>query len=372
MWKDRVVGQSAILEKFEQTIDSGRISHAQLLLGPYGRGGLVLALAYAEMLINKTAREESHPQAMLDKMGHPDVHFAYPVNTTDKVKKDPVSDDFISEFRELILKKPYCSLFDCNRHIGVERKQLLINVKQSSEINRKLQLKSYEGSYKALIIWGADKMNIETANKLLKVIEEPPEKTVLLLVAEEEEKMLSTILSRTQIIRVPPIDQEGIEEALKTQYDLAPETAKSISALSDGDFYSAQNILHTSEDASYDQKAFIQWMRMCYQKDFFKLEKWVADIGRIGRERQKNFLTYGLHIFRECLISNYADASLVRLHGEEEGFVQKFKPFVNTANAMQLIEEFEEAVVDIGRNGNSRVVFMDLSLKVMKLLTMKP
>ena len=372
MWKDRVIGQSAILEKMEQTIENGRISHAQLLLGAHGRGGLVLAIAYAEMLMTKTAKDASHTQAMLDKMAHPDLHFAFPVNTSQKVAKDPKSDDYIASFRTSVLDNPYLSLFDWTKAMGIEKKQVLINKFQSAEISRKLQLKSYEGSYKVMIIWLPENMNTTSANKLLKVIEEPPEKTVLLLVAEDEDQLLTTILSRTQIIRIPPIESAAIENQLRSQFDLAPDVAKSIASLADGDFYSALNILHTSDEENYDQKAFIQWMRMCYQKDFFKIEAWVGDISRIGRGRQINFLSYGLHIFRECLVTNYADPSLVRLNGEEEGFVQKFKPFINTANALQLVDEFEEAADDVGRNGNPKIIFTDLSLKVMKLLTLKP
>lgn len=369
MWKERVVGQSAILENFEKTLSARRISHAQLFLGAHGRGSLALALAYAEMLMEKTAKESSHSQTMMNKLVHPDVHFAFPVA---KIGSGSLSDDFIKTFRESVIDNPYLSLFQWTKAIDVEKKQVLINAGQGAEISRKLQLKSFEGEYKVMIIWMAEKMNVTTANKLLKLIEEPPEKTVLLLVAEDEEQMLATILSRTQTIRIPPIETEAIQNELITQHNIAPDTARSIAGLADGDFASALSILHTSDEENYDQKAFIQWMRMCYQKDFFKLDSWIGDMSRVGRERQKMFFAYGLHIFRECLISNYADASLIRLHGEEQNFVQKFKPFVNTANALQLIEEFEEASVDIERNGNARIVFTDLSLKVMKLLTLKP
>lgn len=372
MWMDKVIGQEALKQQLKKTVETGRISHAQLFLGKPGTGALPLAIGYAQLLLCNASESQSSCNLKCDKLVHPDLHFAFPVNTTKKVKKDPVSSLFLEEFREEFIKNPYLNLFQWLTALGIENKQGLINTKQSSEILRDLTLKPYESEFKVMLIWQPERMNRSSANKLLKIIEEPPQKTVFLLVSEDQDNVLPTILSRTQLIRVPPLQQDDIKFALQEQYDLAEETASSIVSLADGSFNAALNILHASSEENFDQQSFINWMRMCYSKDFFKIDAWISDISRIGRERQKNFLAYGLHIYRECLISNYADPSLIRLQGAEQGFVNKFKPFINTANALQLIGEFEKAVNDIERNANPKILFLDLTVKVMKLLTLKP
>ena len=371
-----VIGQDEIKKRLIQTVNDGRISHAQLFLGPEGSGNLAMALAYARYIFCSQKGEHDacgtcSSCIKFNKLVHPDLHFVFPVNTTKSVTKAATSSKFLTEWREAVLANPYQNLFGWLEHIGIENKQGVINVQESQEILRNLSLKAFEGEYKIVIIWMAEKVNPSAANKLLKIIEEPPEKTVFLLVAESQEQMLTTILSRTQLVKFNPILPEKLKEAIISEYGVSPEEATGLAHLAGGNFLEAGRLLKDSEDLSFNRETFIQWMRSCYSRDVVTLVPWVDEFSRIGRERQKNFLRYGLHLFRECLMLHYGDEELLRVEGKESQFIRKFYPFVNGGNAIPLTELFNEAYYAIERNGNPKILFLDLTLNVIKLLRQK-
>lgn len=369
---NEVIGQKKLIDHLSKAIDEERISHAQLLVGKNGYGTLALALAYANALLMKLSPNPEAVRTKTEKFVHPDIHFVFPVTTTPRVKSKPVSGHFLDDWRSMLGNTSYFNAIDWMSFLGVEKKQGIINVDQSGEILNALNLKSFEGSYKICIIWEADKMNIPTANKLLKIIEEPPQKTLFLLTAENSESMLQTILSRTQQIMVPPIDSESIKTALIEKYRATPENAASIAKLSDGDFTEAIRMVVDSEESHFNRDRFIQWMRMCYSKKVPETLHWMEEIASLGREKQIDFLNYALHIFRESLIKNYAPAELNRLDDKELAFVSKFAPFIHAGNSLQMVYETERAIQDVGRNANPKILFLDLSLKITKLLTVKP
>lgn len=367
-----VIGQKEVKEHLVQTVKEERIPHAQLFIGKEGSGALALAIAYAQYVLCASSANQEACNIKANKLAHPDLHFCYPVSTTDKVKKEPVSTHFIGQWREAILDNPYLNLFQWLQHLGIENKQGMINVHQSAEILKTLSLKSFESEFKVMIIWMPEKMNTSTANKLLKIIEEPPQKTLFLLVTENPDALLPTIISRTQIVRIPPISKADMEGALQSRHQLTPEMAASVAHLAGGSYLEALQVLNTSESVEFNREEFVAWMRMCFAKKFVNMLDWIDKISRVGREKQKFFLEYGLHIFRESLMQNYADPELVKLHDSETAFVNKFAPFVHTKNCIQLISEFEKAIYHIERNANAKIMFLDLSLKVLKLLRVKP
>lgn len=367
-----VIGQEEVKKHLIQTVEEGRISHAQLFVGPEGSGTLPLAIAYARYVINHASPDVDAANLKVDKLVHPDLHFCYPVNTTTRVKSKPVSANFIAEWRQAILENPYTNLFQWLNHLGIENKQGLINVEQSMEILKTLSLKAFESEFKIMIIWMAEKMNNQTANKLLKIIEEPPEKTLFILVAENYDMILPTILSRTQLVKVPPIKKDDLKQALISKHGLPEETAASVAHLSSGNYLEALRLIKSSDQENFNQAQFIAWMRLCFSKKYFEILDWVEVMAKSGREKQKNFLSYGLHIFRESLMKNFGGEELVRLEGTEKGFVEKFAPFVNQANCLQMVELFEKSIYHIERNANPKILFLDVSLKMLKLLRVKP
>jgi len=251
----------------------------------------------------------------------------------------------------------------------------VINVEESADILRKLSLTAYEGGYKMMISWQPEKMNVQSANKLLKILEEPPDKTLFLLVTENSDQLLPTIVSRTQLVKVNRIADEDLRDALVARYGLGKEEAERIAYLADGSYSEARQLLSGSSDenlpagqAGFNFIQFRAWMRLCFTKDVLKAQQWVEGFAAEGREKHKNFVAYALNVVREALMLNFGDDRLVRLQGEELDFVRKFAPYIHGENCMQITDEFNRAIQHIERNANPKILFTDLSMKMMALL----
>jgi len=372
-----IIGQENIKKRLIQSVADNRVSHAQLFLGPEGSGSLALAIAYSQYICceNKTAEDScgTCPSCKKhQKLIHPDLHFVFPVNTNKDIKEHPISDNFINYFREAVIKNPYLNLQQWLEFIGIENKQGIIATKESNEITRKLSLMTYEAEYKVMVIWFAEKMHPTTSNKLLKLLEEPPEKTLFMLVCENQEQILPTVFSRTQLIKILKISDEDLLNFLIQKKNLTQEVAEKIVFLSEGNYLETQKLLtHQNETEQFFFNNFVQWMRLCFSDKVVEITEWVETIPLMGRERQKSFLSYCLHIIRESLIRNYGDRNLIKMSGAERDFLIKFSPFINGANCIQLTEEFEKAYLHIERNANPKILFLDLSLKIIKLLKVK-
>lgn len=374
-----IIGQQAIKQRLIKSVKENRVSHAQLFLGPEGSGNLALAVAYIQYLYCDNRTEEDAcgtcPACIkINKLIHPDLHFLYP----QVVKKDDekVRQSFLANWREAFSENPYLNLNQWYEKMGIENKQGSISVEDSAEILRKLSLKTYESEYKAVVIWMPEKIHPTAANKMLKILEEPPSKTLFLLVAENQDQLLPTVLSRTQLIKINKLTDEDILNTLLNQHAAPYQQAKNIVHLADGNYNEALSLLHQENDENYiGTESFIKWMRMCfsYQKKVGELVSWCEEISKkeVGREKQKNFLQYALHLIRECLLTNYADSALVKLDEQEKEFAQKFAPFVHHGNYEQFVKELNDAYFHIERNAYPKILFLDLSFKIGKLLQMK-
>jgi len=368
-----VVGHKNIKEKLIQTVKGNRISHAQLFLGENGTGILALAIAYAQYVSCENKQDDDScgicsSCLKFKKLVHPDLHFVYPVSTSKAVKKDPVSDDYISQWRETIIENPYINQNKWYEIIDVENKQGIISKNESYEILRKLNLKTFESEYKIMIIWLPEKMNNFAANKLLKLIEEPPEKTLFLLVSENSEQILPTILSRTQLIKIPKIDNDSMRNALCDNNGLTPENANDIVHLANGNYHNAQNLIHSAEEDNYNFDQFTMMMRLAYQRKVIEIIDWVDEVSRIGREKQKNFLLYALRLVRENFMLNMDNKQLVYLTRKELDFSENFSQFINQDNVYEIYEALNRAHSDIEMNAYNKIVFLDLALKIIKLI----
>jgi DNA polymerase-3 subunit delta' len=372
MFFREVIGQEAIKNRLIQSAAEARVSHAQLLAGTEGSGNLALALAYAQYVSctnrqNDESCGECPSCKKYRKLIHPDLHFVFPVVKTPKYK-DPVSDNFIEEWRKMIFTNPYFNLDDWFDFIGVENAQGLIYSNESGEIIRKLNLKSFESEYKIMIIWMPEKMHVACANKLLKMIEEPPMKTLFLLVTENEEELITTIRSRCQLVKVPAIEPEAMASALEQVPGAGGRNIENLVHLSRGNYRKALKLTETAGEGNDNLDSFKKLMRFSYGRKFLDLFKWVDDVSGIGRERQKSFLQYALVQVRENFIYNLKKPELVFMDEEEASFSSRFSPFINERNIISIADELEKAYLHITMNGNPRIIFTDMALKIVKLI----
>jgi len=367
-----VIGQAAAKQRLIQEAQEGRIPHAQLFCGAPGTGKLPLALAYARYIScpNRTETDAcgTCPSCVKwNKLVHPDVHFMFPIVKSAKGKKE-VCDDYITNWRHLLLTSPYFGLNHWLNEMDAENGQAIIYAKESDEITRKLNLKSSEGGYKTVIVWLPEKMHEVCANKLLKLLEEPPEKTLFLLVSETPEMLLPTILSRTQRFNIPKIEEADMTEALQQKYGVRPADSEVIAHLANGDFIKVLETIHLNEENELFFDLFVSLMRLSYQRKIREMKQWSEQVAAMGRERQKNFLTYCQRMIRENFILNFHRKEMNYMTIGEQNFSARFSPFVNERNVMGIMDELSEAQIHIEQNVNARMVFFDFSLKMIVLL----
>lgn len=381
LFKD-ILGLEHIKRHLTQSADHGRIPHAQLFVGPEGCGTLAMAVAYAQYVLCNNANGENEGEnaacnLKFNNLSHPDLHFAFPVATTQKIKSHPVSKHFLEEWREFVAEQPYGNLFDWYKLLGIDNKQGQIGVDESLDIVKSLTLKSYEGGYKVMIIWMAERLNIAAANKLLKLIEEPPNKTLFLLIAEDEEQIINTIRSRCQILHFPPLGEEAITEALITKMNVPEAEAAKIAHQANGNFNKAVDLVHQDSEDLVFEEWFVTWVRSAFRAKGNKaaihdLLAWSEQIAKTGRETQKKFLAFCITIFRQAMLHNYTATDLVFFESHVKGFhLEKFAPFVHGNNILEITEELQKAMYHIERNGNSKIVLTDLSIKLTRLLHKK-
>lgn len=372
-----VLGLEHIKNHLIKSTDNGRVSHAQLFVGKEGSGSLPMAIAYAQYVLCSTGDDPESCALKCSKLAHPDLHFSFPVATNDRVKSRPVSNLFLEDWRKFIHLNSYGNLFEWLQFIGIENKQGLIGVDEAEEIAKALKLKSYEGGYKIMIVWMAEKMNASAANKLLKLLEEPPEKTVFILVSENEDQIISTIKSRCQLLHFPLLSEPDIAKGLIEREGTDPPIAEQIANQADGNYNKALHLLHNDTSDEQFEQWFIAWVRAAFKAKgnvsvIQLLIDWSDTIAKAGRETQKRFLNYCLQFFRQALLLNYNADSLVFLEPKTVGFkLENFAPFVHSNNILDISRELNEAIYHIERNGNAKIILLDLSIKLTRLLHVK-
>lgn len=368
-----IVGQNEAKERLVKMVNTHRVPHALLFSGKDGCGHLLAAITFAQFLYCKS-KNGSEPCGTcascnkVSKLIHPDLHFVFPIIKSKHVK---TSNDLLPEFREAFSNNNYLTLNDWVSELNAENKQAIIPVEESADILKKLSYTSFEGSYKVMIIWQADKMNIEAANKLLKVLEEPSEDTIFILIVNDVEKLMATIISRVQHIPFYSVNEKEIARVLVAEYEVQESAAQQAAFLSEGNFRDALAALHKDDDELSFLTHFQNFMRLALKFDSDKALAWVEENAGRDREKQKQFITYSLAVFRDALMYNFGERSLVRLSGNERQFLEKFAPFINQKNYQLLIEEFNSNYYYIERNANPRILFMDLLLKTNEYINLK-
>ncbi len=362
-----VIGQNAIKEQLIQSVFENRVSHAQLFLGPEGSGSFALALAYAQF-ISCTERTESDSCGncascrKYSKLIHPDLHFSYPFFRGGE-KEDSMAD--LGEWRDLVLSNPYFNLDEWRLRLDAQNKQPNINKAECLNILHRLSLKAFESEYKTMIIWLPEYLKNE-GNRLLKTLEEPASKTLIILVAQNQDQILNTIISRTQLVKIPALKNEDIVHYLTDNKDISETQAARIAYLSDGNMQAALNLL--KEDDHDDFRNFTGWMRMTFADKGAQIIDFVDELSKLGRENQKNMLRYGVQLIRECIMLMSGAESLVHLPSAELDFVKNFSKHLDLAKCEALVNELEKAHYHIERNANPKILFLDVSLQFVKIL----
>jgi len=367
-----VVGQDETKKRLIRSVNEERISHAQLFSGPEGTGKLAMAIAYAQYISchNRTETDSCGvcPSChKYQKLAHPDLHFVFPVFNTPKIK-NPISDDFLPEWREIIADGPYFTLSQWLNHIDAGNAQGLIYERESDSILRKLNLKSFESEFKVMIIWLPEKMHLACSNKLLKMIEEPPSKTLFILITENEESVIGTIRSRAQLVKFPFVDKESIRNALSKIKEVNHEIIPDAVHLANGNYIKALEYLNPGEDEQFYFQKFQEMMRQAYKREVLKQIEWAEEMAKIGRDKQKAFFNFALRLIREYFVMNMKQASMVYLNKEEKDWGIRFAPFINERNIVPFFNEFELAIKHISANGNPRIIFLDTALRMIRLI----
>jgi DNA polymerase-3 subunit delta' len=369
-----IVGQEPLKKRLIQTVKEARVSHAWLFFGPEGSGVLPLAIAFTRYLLctsrgDRDACGNCPSCNKVSKYIHPDLHFIYPVNKTRSLDKDSVvSDDFIAIWRDFLLQQPYGRLTQWYDAIDLENRQGMINTEESKRLLMKMNLKPFESDYKVVIIWYPEKMNDHAANKLLKMLEEPPPMTIFLMAGENPDQLLSTIRSRCMQVKVPRIADEDLHKTLLIRHDLTTDKVTDLVRLAAGNYLRATELLSEEEDLDFNFTKFRDLMRLSFTKNIPELVRITEDLSLITREKQKSFLEYGLRAIRESLALHFNTPGIIYLSENERVFMSNFAPFVNGMNVVPVSDEINRAIADIERNGNSRIIFLDLALKLSGLI----
>lgn len=368
-----IIGQQEAKAKLLGMFADNRIPHALMLTGPEGSGNLLAAFAFIQYVFCAQKQENDScgvcPSCIkTSKLAHPDLHLVFPIAKSKDVK---TSSDLLLEFRACFLENPYITLYDWFNNLQAENKQPLIPADEASSILKKLSYTSYEGGYKIMMIWQPETMNADSANKLLKILEEPPEKTLFVLVCNHPDKLLPTIISRVQQLLFLKIDSEDITSGLINQFGCQESIAKQAAFMCDGNYREAQLLVEQNDDDHGFLQLFRNFMMIALNFDAIKAVSWIDENARVGREKQKQFLQYGLEIFRDCLMHNFGSADLIRLSGDEKIFVTKFSKFINHRNYEKITTEFNASFYYIERNANPKILFMDLIMKTNELINLK-
>ena len=355
-----IIGQEAVKQRLKNELDEGKVPHALMLCGPEGCGALPLAVAYAKMLLNG-----SH---MAENLQHPDLHFVFPIYKKSS-GKDSYCDEFLREWREQLMTRPYFGMSEWMNMAGAENQQLIIYANESDSITKKLSLKSSQGGYKVMIIWLPEKMHETCANKILKLLEEPPLQTVFILVSENPDRVLQTIRSRTQMISLPRLKDEDIEAYLKDKCSIEPVEAKRIARSAAGNMAQALRVITSDAENEYFFELFVELMRLAYVRKVKEMKIWSEKVAGMGRERIKAFLEYCQKMIRENFIYNFGRQNdLNYMSSQEAQFAVKFAPFINENNVIGIMEELSLCQRDIAQNTAAKIVFFDFALKMIVLI----
>ncbi len=371
-----IIGQEVIKKKLIKMVLDNRVSHAQLFFGPEGNEKLALAIAYAQFINCQNRTTGDHPDSCgicpscikYQKLVHPDLHFIFPISITKKITRKPKSNDFLEDWRSFLTENDYhVNLHEWYEFIGMENKQGIINADDCNEIIHTLSYKSYESEYKVMILWMVEKLYYAAAPKILKILEEPPEKTLFILITEDPDQVISTIRSRTLLVKIPKIGNNDLKVFLVRKHGIGEREAGIIARQSYGNVKQALHRMQHIEEDQSNFTNFRKWMLLCYDNKVVDMVGFSGEIARIGRENQKDFLLYALRVIGFCSMFAFGNEEQVAAVGEELKFLRKISAYINPSNYAKFSELFNIALYHIERNAHPQTLFLDVSLKAAHL-----
>lgn len=370
-----VVGHQNQKKVLVDSLALERIPHAQLFEGADEQGVLALAIAYANTVVCGTANSDSPARLKADGLVHPDIHFVFPTATTAEIKSKPTSNAFAAQWREFVQEQPYATLYDWSQFLGIENKQAAIHVTDALQVMQKVSLKSFEGGWKCVIVWHAEKLTTAASNKLLKSIEEPPAKTLFLLVCPDENQLLATIRSRCQRTHFGRVSKQEITDFLVNK-GVAQEAARAMAAQSSGAVGRAIALFNQQGNLALYEKWFVSWVRTAFRAKgnkgvVLELTDWSQQIATEGVETQKQFLGFAIMLFRSAIMTHYNLSAVAPFNTSTDFKLSKFAPFIHGSNIMPIIDALEKSTYHLERNGNAQIIFTDLSFKLTRLLHQK-
>lgn len=365
-----IPGLSETKQILTDAVKNNHTPHAQLFVGAEGALNLPLALAYATYLHCQNRGDDACGTCSACsknlKYIHPDTHFVFPVSN---VKGDKDEERFKSEilksWRSFLLEQPFGDLNDWSTFYGGEDKQALISREESREIIKTLSLKPFESAYKVMIIWQPELMHPSAANGILKILEEPAAHTYFILVTNAADRLLPTIISRTQIVTVPLLTDQEVEDQLSA-HGVESAKARKIAHLTEGNLNAALKSIDSQEDDNAAR--FMEWMRACFKKSYATLVNLSENYHALDKMSQKNLMAYSINVFRETLLNLSGAHSINRLQGEELKFVQDFSKVMNVEKIDKSFVLMNDASYHLERNGSPKMIFLDLSLKLSKII----
>ncbi|MEM8567785.1 MAG: DNA polymerase III subunit delta, partial [Bacteroidota bacterium] len=352
-------GLSDVQNKLVNAAANGQVPHAQLFMGKKGSPNLSMALAYATYLNCESPTESdscgSCPSCLkMSKYIHPDVHFVFPVSSTKSITgKDVISSSFLKEWRSFLTESPHGDIGEWAAVFGGEDKQANISKEESRQIIKSLSLKAFEAKYKIMVIWLPEYMHPSAANGILKILEEPPEKTVFLLVSSNHEKLLSTILSRTQIVTIPSFTDQEISSILIEKHGLSNSRAQQLAHLADGDLCAALRFMDNVEDNNH--QLFADWMRDCFKRDFTSMVQRADSFHTMNKVAQKSLLLYSITMLRESIIRS-TTPQLARVNGSEGKFLENFSKVMSIDKVSSISEKLNQAHYHLERNASAKML----------------
>lgn len=372
-----VIGQEDVIRRLVHTAQEDRVPQALLFCGAPGVGKLALAMGFAAYLLTEGTPSlpvtAPNAPAMLRQWSHPDLHFTYPTIAKKNAGSDyqPVSSDFASEWHDLVMRGPYFTIEQWLKQMGATTQQGIIRAREGDELARKLSLKSSLGGFKVSIIWLPERARAEFSNGILKLLEEPPQHTVFMLVSEEPDLLLDTIRSRAQRIDVKGIGEGVLADALRQHRGLDDEAARQTAHIAQGSWLRAMQLLSPNNENAEFLEMFQSLMRLCYLRNVGELKQWSQRAAELGREKEKRMLTYFIAQVRENFMYNFRIPELCYQSKEEAAFSRNFSRFINERNVIEISELFSLAIRDIAQNGNGKIVFFDMALKLIVLILRK-
>lgn len=372
----KVIGQEQAIAKLQQLEQEARVPHALLFTGPEGAGKMALAIDFASNLILNSMTDDgmkANARAMLADMSHPDLRFVYPTIKAPSMSGDyqPVSNDYSRQWHSMLKAGVYFTLQGWIKAIGGTNQQAVITAAEASATAHWASMKPSQGGLKVCIVWLPERMNLTSANKMLKLLEEPPLDTVFLMVSERPELLLSTIISRTQRFDVRKINSQSIEKALLEQRGVDAQTARSVARVANGSWTAALEELDADNENRAFFDMFVMLMRLCYMRNVAGLKRWTEAVSDFGREKERRMLTYFLRMVRENFINNFHNPDLVYMTDEEQRFSKNFSRFINENNVIEIYELMSRAFRDIGQNANAKIVFFDMAMNMIILILRK-